>query len=174
MVGITGSEGCGAILSAATGTLVVAPALAVVPAAISSGMKGSVGSGARVGTGVRVGQGVEVGWGAYVGDGDTPVVSANALAASRRATRSQATAKLIRLKAMMVALNPLPTLVGCLREFGLLVVILVALVVVLVILMVLMILVIFTFLVLPAAATAASAVVGRSRLAHGDLVVGSL
>jgi hypothetical protein len=57
-----------------------------------------------VGHGVGVGQGV--------GDGGEVGVtsSARALAISRRATMSHATTRLVKLKAMTVALNPLPIL----------------------------------------------------------------
>ena len=75
----------------------------------------SVGIGARVGQGIGVGQGV----GVEEGDGDGVAVGwAAALAASRRATRSQATTMLIKLKAISVALKPPPTLVDCLRAGG--------------------------------------------------------
>jgi hypothetical protein len=135
-----------------------------------------VGSGARAGTGVRVGQGVAVGRNTGVGDGDGPVVlSANALAASRRATRSQATTKLIRLKATIVALNPLPTFACRLRGCGLLVVIVFVILVTTVILVIIVV-----FLVTSTATAAATAAAiptaagGRCRLARGDLVVGDL
>ena len=75
----------------------------------------SVGIGARVGQGIGVDQGV----GVEEGEGDGVTVGwAAALAASRRATRSQATTMLIKLKAISVALKPPPTLVGCLRAGG--------------------------------------------------------
>jgi hypothetical protein len=115
MVGIAGSEGGGARL-ADTGAIspVETPICAVVPAA-SSGIGGNVGSGARVGAGIKVGHGVAVGLSIGAGDGDGGTVSANALAASRRATRSQAMTKPIRLTATKVALNPWPILLPLLR-----------------------------------------------------------
>ena len=92
------------------------PAVAPVLANISSGTGANVGSGASVGGGVRVGGGDSVGQGVAVGSStgvgemaDGPM-SANALAASRRATKSQATSRLIRLRPTIVALKPYPTL----------------------------------------------------------------
>jgi len=108
MVGIAGSDGGGAILTATAASVPVITAAAI-------GIGGKVGTGGRVGAGARVGHGVGVGQGVGVGEGaGVGVVSvAAALAASWRATRSQAITKLIRLKATTVALNPLPTLVAC-------------------------------------------------------------
>jgi hypothetical protein len=125
---------------------------------------GSVGIGAMVGIGVRVGQGVKVGFGATVA-GVWIELSVIALAASRRATRSQMMTKLIRLKAISVARNPLPSLASRLRTREYLVVILVLLVV-----FVLAVIVIFTIFVLTTVAAATAAACVRS-LAHCNFVI---
>jgi hypothetical protein len=109
MVGMAGAEGGGATLTAATGTLLAATFSSAIPSAIA-GSGGNVGTGGSAAKGAKVGQGVGVGQGA--GDGGEVGVtsSARALAISRRATMSQATTRLVKLKAMTVALNPLPIL----------------------------------------------------------------
>jgi hypothetical protein len=151
---------------------------AVTPAVKTPEIGGSVGTGAKAGNGVRVGHGVAVGWGVGVGEADVVPVLANAVAASRRATRSQATTKLIRLRAMTVALKPSPILRGC----GFLVVIVLAFVVivifvaivfVVIIVVIIIVVMIVMVFVLPAITTATPAAASRC-LAHGDFVVSSL
>jgi hypothetical protein len=116
MVGMAGRSGGAAILRALT-----LPAAVAFPLAPGSavGRGGRVGMGRSVGMGVRVGQGIGVGQGVGVGEGGGVAVGwAAALAASRRATRSQATTMLIKLRAISVALRPPLTFVGCLRAGG--------------------------------------------------------
>lgn len=149
---------------------VVAPSLVVINAAIS-GSGASVTTGANVGIGARVGQGVGLGQRVAAGDGETLEVSAKALTVSRWATRSQATTKLIRLRAMMVALNPLPTLVPGLRARGLLVVIAMVLMVFMIIVVMIIVVVI---LVPPVVIVPATPITGGCRLTRSDLIVGGL
>jgi hypothetical protein len=106
---MAGAEGGGATLTAATGTLLAATFSPAISSAIT-GIGGNVGTGTSLGSGAMVGHGVGVGQG--VGDGGEVGVasSARALAMSRRATMSQATTRLVKLKAMTVALKPLPIL----------------------------------------------------------------
>jgi len=158
-VGIAGSEGSGAILTETAGVAPVAPLPAGTAAVV--GIGGKVGTGGSVGSGARVGQGVGVGQDRRVGDGNgVGVVSVETFTASRRATRSQAATKLIRLRAISVALKPLPTLVGCFRGRGRSAVIFVLLVVA---------------AAVPAVTTAISATTTATRrLARCNLVVGGL
>jgi hypothetical protein len=112
---MAGSDGGGAMLAEISGAPLGADSLvAVVPAAIV-GLGGSVGRGAGVGQGVKVGHGVGVGQGVGVRVGVGTLAWAKLLAVSRRATRSQTTTKLIKLKATIVALSPLPILAPRLR-----------------------------------------------------------
>jgi hypothetical protein len=169
---MAGREGGGARLIVTSGSLPVKAPPSAMVASANSDMGGKVGSGARVGAGVKVGHGVRVGLG--VGDGTGGGISANALAASRRATRSHRMTEPIRLKATKVALKPWPILFPLFRrvfEF-LVVVIFVFVVVSVVIIVVIVVIIVIVVFIMPAAAIVTPA--GSCRLAQGNLVVGGL